>query len=402
MGPSFEPYVLSFAAKVRIPAKADELPQSSPTCHRADIQLLRNLEVIATCLLEECAPSNVLRMPGRPLRGLFPVLLALLLLTAACGGEGSRPRSEGGVAAGKKVKVVTTVAPLTSIAANVAGDLAQVEGVVPEGTNSHTFEPAPSVAEVLSQADLVFINGLSLEEPTRKLAASNLKGGARIVELGTEVLPASEWIYDFSFPKEEGKPNPHLWTDPTYAKKYAEIIRRELAGKDPANAAGYQRNYDAFAALVDEFDREMRTSFATMPKERRKLLTYHDAYAYFARTYDWEVIGAIQVENFEDPSPKEVAALIDQVKATKVPAIFGSEVFPSPVLAQIGKEAGVRYVDVLRDDDLPGKPGDPQHSWVGLMHFDYVTMVEALGGDASALKAFAPRNVAPDQAVYPQ
>jgi ABC-type Zn uptake system ZnuABC Zn-binding protein ZnuA len=342
-------------------------------------------------------------MAGRlPRWGLSAVLLVVAVVGGACAGEDGKTRSEAGVSAGTKVKVVTTVAPITSIAANVAGDLAEVEGVVPEGTNSHTFEPAPSVAEVLSQADLLFINGLSLEEPTKKLAEANLKNGARVVEIGTEILPESEWIYDFSFPKEEGKPNPHLWTDPTFTKKYAEIIRRELAGRDPANAAGYQRNYDAFAALVDEFDGAMRTSFATLPRERRKLLTYHDAYAYFARTYDWEVIGAIQVENFEDPSPKEVAALIDQVKATKVPAIFGSEVFPSPVLAQIGKEAGVKYVDVLRDDDLPGKPGDPEHSWVGLMHFDYVTMVEALGGDASALKSFVPRNVAPDKAVYPQ
>jgi ABC-type Zn uptake system ZnuABC Zn-binding protein ZnuA len=327
----------------------------------------------------------------------------VLFLLGACGGAGGKSnRSESGVATGRKLKVVTTVAPLTSIAANVAGDLADVEGVVPEGTNSHTFEPAPSVAEVLSQADLVFINGLSLEEPTKKLAQANHKEGARIVELGTRVLPEPEWIYDFSFPKEEGKPNPHLWTDPTYARRYAELIARELAGKDPANAAAYQRNNEAFAGEVDQLDEAMRASFATLPRERRKLLTYHDAYAYFARTYDWEVIGAIQVQNFEDPSPREVAALIDQVKATRVPAIFGSEVFPSPVLAQIGKEAGVKYVDVLRDDDLPGKPGDPRHSWVGLMQFDYVTMVEALGGDASELKAFTPRNVAPGKAVYPQ
>ncbi|MGH9021990.1 MAG: metal ABC transporter substrate-binding protein, partial [Acidimicrobiia bacterium] len=296
----------------------------------------------------------------------------------------------------------TTVAPITSIAANVAGDLAEITGVGPEGTNSHTFEPAPSVAEVLSQADLILINGLVLEEPTKELAKANLKDGAKIVELGTEVLPESEWIYDFSFPKEEGKPNPHLWTDPTFAKKYADIIRRELSDRDQGNAAAYQRNYDAFAALIDDFDKAMRTAFATLPKEKRKLLTYHDAYAYFAKTYGWDVIGAIQVESFEDPSPKEVADLIDQVKGAKVPAIFGSEVFPSPVLEQIGKEAGVKYVDVLRDDDLPGKPGGRGHSWVGLMRFDYVTMVEALGGDASALEAFVARDVAPDEADYPQ
>jgi ABC-type Zn uptake system ZnuABC Zn-binding protein ZnuA len=327
------------------------------------------------------------------------------LAAGACGGNGRDAKNTfGGSAApaAGKLKVVTTVAPITSIAATVAGDLADIEGVVPEGTDSHTFEPAPSVAEVLSKADLIFINGLVLEEPTKKLAEANLKNGAKIVEIGTEVLPERDWIYDFSFPKEDGKPNPHLWTDPTYAKKYAEVIRRELTAKDAANAAGYQKNYDAFDALIDEFDAAMRASFATLPKERRKLLTYHDAYAYFAKTYDWQVIGAIQVENFEDPTPKEVAALIRQVKESGVPAIFGSEVFPSPVLAQIGKEANVKYVDVLRDDDLPGEPGGAEHSWIGLMRFDYITMVEALGGDAGPLKAFAARNVAPDRARYPQ
>ena len=335
-----------------------------------------------------------------PRRSLCAAVLALMLVAGACSSDDEGDTQTAG--AKTKLKVVTTVAPITSIAANVAGDLADIEGVVPEGTNSHTFEPAPSVAEMLSKADLILINGLVLEEPTKKLAEANLKTGAKIVEIGTEILPEREWIFDFSFPKEEGKPNPHLWTDPTYAKKYAEVIRRELTARDPRNSAGYQRNSDAFAALVDGFDQAMRTSFATLPKERRKLLTYHDAYAYFAKTYDWQVIGAIQVENFDDPTPREVAGLIQQVEQSKVPAIFGSEVFPSPVLAQIGKEANVKYVDVLRDDDLPGKPGDPEHSWIGLMRFDYVTMTESLGGDASALKSFTVRDVAADNATYPQ
>ena len=338
------------------------------------------------------------------------LLMILAALTAACGGAdddtaapaGTEPQAEDQATSAGRLQVVTTVAPITSIAANVAGDLVDIRGVVPEGTNSHTFEPEPSVAEVLSEADLIFINGLALEEPTKDLAESNLKDGAEIIELGNEVLPESEYIYDFSFPEAGGKPNPHLWTDPTYARRYADIIRRELSEKDPVHAEDFQRHYDAFSARIDEFDAAMRTAFATVPREQRKLLTYHDAYAYFARTYDWTVIGAIQVETFDDPTPREVVDLIEQVKAEKVPAIFGSEVFPSPVLEQIGKEAGVQYVDVLRDDDLPGDPGDAGHSWMGLMRFDYLTMVEALGGDATALRDFTVRNVAEDTAGYPQ
>jgi ABC-type Zn uptake system ZnuABC Zn-binding protein ZnuA len=97
-----------------------------------------------------------------------------------------------------------------------------------------------------------------------------------------------------------------------------------------------------------------------------------------------------------------VADLIGQVEAEGVPAIFGSEVFPSPVLEQIGREAGIRYVDVLRDDDLLGEPGDPEHSWFGLMRANFVTMTDALGGDPTALEALDVRNVAPDLAEYPQ
>jgi ABC-type Zn uptake system ZnuABC Zn-binding protein ZnuA len=330
---------------------------------------------------------------------LVPLTLSALVL-AACGGGGDTKASAS--SDGGRLRVVTTVAPITSIVAQVAGDAADITGIVPEGTNSHTFEPAPSVAEVLSKADVIFVNGLKLEDPTKELAEKNKAKGAKIVELGTTVLPASDYVYDFSFPKSEGKPNPHLWTDPLFAKKYAELARDTLVTADPDHAAAYRKNFDAFAAQVDRFDAAMRTAFATMTPEQRKLLTYHDAYAYFAKDYGWKVIGAIQVDNFEEPSAKEVAGLIDQVRQEKVKAIFGSEVFPSPVLAQIGKETGVTYVDVLRDDDLPGKPGDAEHSWLGLMRFDYQTMVASLGGDASALQAFDITPTAPDSARYPQ
>ncbi|MGH2941699.1 MAG: metal ABC transporter substrate-binding protein [Solirubrobacteraceae bacterium] len=326
------------------------------------------------------------------------VLVALALMAGACGGDDSGDASS----AGDRLRVGTTVAPITSIVANVGGDRVKITGIVPEGTNSHTFEPKPSVAELLSGLDVLYVNGLKLEEPTKELAEQNLGDGAEIVELGTRSIPEREYAYDFSFPRSGGKPNPHLWTDPKYALKYAAIVRDDLSERDPGDAAYFRSNYAKFKTKVDAFDRAMRESFATLPRARRKLLTYHDAYAYFARDYDWDVIGAIQVSDFEDPTPKEVAALIDQVRREKVPAIFGSEVFPSPVLKQIGRETGVKYVDVLRDDDLPGRPGAAEHSWMGLMHFDYVTMTEALGGDASALKAFTPANVAPDTATYPQ
>jgi ABC-type Zn uptake system ZnuABC Zn-binding protein ZnuA len=336
-------------------------------------------------------------------------LFALLVATTGCASTEKSSTGQsigcgfGEIIRGRPLNIATTVAPITSIVANIAGGTGSVvTGVVPEGTNSHTFEPKPSDAATLESSDIIFINGLVLEEPTKDLAMANIKTSANICELGTEVLPESEYIYDFSFPKEGGKPNPHLWTNPPMAKQYAQVVRDVLVRRDPTNAAIYESNFSAFALKVDALDDAIETATATIPEDQRKLLTYHDAYAYFAKNYGFTVIGAIQPSSFDEPTPKEIAGLILQVKNQKVRAIFGSEVFPSTVLEQIGAETEVRYVDVLRDDDLIGEPGDPEHSYLGLMRFDFVTIVEALGGDASALKSLDVRDVVKDEAKYPQ
>ncbi len=316
----------------------------------------------------------------------FSLLAVLALIAASC--SGSSDVTESANEAETSLLVVTTVAPITSIAASIIGDRATIQGIVPEGTNSHTFEPSPSAAEVLSDADVIFINGLQLEEPTKNLALANKQERTPLIELGDQIISPAEYKYDFSFPEDGGKPNPHLWTDPTLVTAYADIILATMLGVDPDGADVYTDNHQRFVSLVADFDVTVAASLDTVPTENRKLVTYHDAYAYFADTYGWTVVGAIQPADFGEPTPSEVVELIEQVRAQDVPAIFGSEVFPSAVLEQIGNETGVRYVDSLRDDDLPGAQGDLEHSWLGLMRFNFITLTEALGGDPSALEAF--------------
>jgi ABC-type Zn uptake system ZnuABC Zn-binding protein ZnuA len=336
---------------------------------------------------------------GTPAAAKAAALVADFVCPASASVAGA---SSTGRPAGDRLQIVTTVAPITSIVANIAGNRSDVHGVIPEGTNSHTYEPKPNVAALMSTADIVFVNGLKLEDPTREIAETNLRKGAEVVELGTLTINPDEYIYDFSFPADGGKPNPHLWTDPPMARCYAAIAASAMQRADPANAGYYAANYASYSARIAELDTLMQRATSTVPTVARKLLTYHDAYAYFAAHYGYRVIGAIQVSDFEEPTPKEVADLINQIRAEKVPAIFGSEVFPSSVLAQIAGESATRYVDVLRDDDLPGAPGEAGHSYLGLMKFDFVTMVSSLGGDASILDPFDTSDVVTDTARYPQ
>ncbi|MDQ3812258.1 MAG: metal ABC transporter substrate-binding protein, partial [Chloroflexota bacterium] len=293
------------------------------------------------------------------------------------------------------LKVVATVAPIADLVRQVAGGRAEVIQLIPDGTDSHSYEPRPSDARLLQQADLIVLNGLHLETPTQRLADANKPPTTPYLFLGESTIGEADWIFDFSFPAVAGDPNPHLWLDPTYARRYAELIAAQLAQLDPDNAGLYQANLASLAARLDQLDRAIFASVATVPEQNRKLLTYHDSWAYFGRRYGLEVIGAIQPSDFSEPSPREVAALIDQVRLYQLPAIFGSEVFPSRVLELIGRETGARYVDSLRDDDLPGPPGAPQHTYLGMMLDNMRVMLGSLGGRTEMFDAIDSSPVRP-------
>jgi zinc/manganese transport system substrate-binding protein len=289
--------------------------------------------------------------------------------------------SAGPAGAADKLKVATSVAPITDIVRHVGGDVIEVTGVIPEGRDSHTYEPAPSDAKILSNADVIIMNGLYLETPIQKLALKVKKPKASMFELGEAAITHDDWQFDFSFPKEKGNPNPHLWVDIAFAGRYAEITRDRLSRIDPVNAQIYAANTTAYLAKLSRLDNAAFACVASIPANNRKLVTYHDSFAYFAPRYGMQVIAAVQPADFAEPAPKDVAAIIDQLKREKVPAIFGSEVFPSPVLEQIAKEAGAKYVTDLRDDELPGEPNTPEHTYVGMMVNNLNEIAGGLGGD---------------------
>jgi len=319
-------------------------------------------------------------------------------LLAACGGGGSKNEQAGGSpsAAGHKLRVVTTVAPLTNIVLNVGGDRIELSGIIPDGVDSHTFEPSPANARQLADADIFIMNGAHLEGTTEKIAQENMRDPSKIYKLADNTYssddPKTGFMYDFSFPRSKGDPNPHLWMDPKNAEHYADLVAKWLGENDPPNAAYYTKNAELFNAVAEKLDAAIRTETETVKPENRKLLTYHDSWAYWAREYGWTVVGAIQPSDFSEPSAKDVADLIDQIKKEHVPAVFGSEVFPSPVTAQIASETGAKYIDKLSDDEPPGKPGAPEHTYMGMLVDDMKIMFAAMGGSTAAFDGIPVTN----------
>ena len=294
-----------------------------------------------------------------------------------------------------KLDVITSVAPITNIVQNIGGDKINLIGLVPEGVNSHTFQLVPSDAIKINDADLVIIDGLNLEADIEKITVNAIakNPSIQLLKLGESAISRDQWVFDFSFPKVKGDPNPHLWLNVQYAITFADLARDKLIEMDPSNAQYYIENSEKYNDLLRQLDKGIQKSIETIPVENRKLLTYHDSWAYFAPRYGMKVIGAIQASDFNDPSPKDVAELIDQVRMEKVPAIFASEVFPTNIVDQIAKEANVTVVETLSDDDLPGKPGDFNHSYVGMMLENMKNMIIPLGGNIDALKEISPKNI---------
>jgi ABC-type Zn uptake system ZnuABC Zn-binding protein ZnuA len=170
---------------------------------------------------------------------------------------------------------------------NIGGERINLVGLVPEGVNSHTFEPVPSDAIKIGNADLIVIDGLNLETSIDNVAKNVIAKNPKVqlVKLADNTVTKDDWIFDFSFPKEKGDPNPHLWLNVEYAMKFANITTDKLIEIDPNNSNYYISNFQRYNEVLEELDEGIKKSVNTIPQENRKLLTYHDSWTYFALRY---------------------------------------------------------------------------------------------------------------------
>lgn len=310
----------------------------------------------------------------------------------------SLPPAGTGPATASTRRVLVSDPANTAIVREIAGDLLVVESIVPPGANGHTYEPVPGDAIKAANADLYIENGMELNTSVTNFVRANYRPGTPEVALA-DVIPKNEVLSTDSAAEiaSHGHAhsfNAHFWTNPAYAILYAQRISAALSQLDPANSDTYSARAGAFVNRLQVLDTAFRAAIDSIPPNNKKLVVYHDSWSYFGRRYGIPIVGAIQPVSFSEPSAAEIRKMIDQIRTEAVPAFFGSEVFPSDVLNAIASETNAKYFSDLSDEELPGEPGSPEHSYEGMMIQNVRMITSALGGNTSVLDGLVPGGAA--------
>lgn len=317
-------------------------------------------------------------------------VLALTLLGLAAvagGGCGGKP-SGGGSGGGRfttsgKLRVVATYSVLGDLVTNVAGDAAEVVTLVGPDGDAHTFDPSPQDGMAVADCAVVFENGVGFETWLDKLHSSSGSKAVRVVVSKGLEFREGECHHG---PKEKHEPghahedDPHVWHDVKNAVHMVAVIRDRLCEIDPSHADNYRANAAAYLAKLEALHTWVEKTVGTLPPDRRKLVTNHDTFGYFADRYGFQVAGtALQSVSTEagDPSAAEFAKLVEAVKAAKVPAIFAENVHNAKLMERLAAEAGVKLAPPLYTDAL-GPPGGGGDTYETMVRHNVITIVAAL------------------------
>lgn len=284
------------------------------------------------------------------------------LLLAACGpGAGASPNGTGGL------RVIATTTVFADIVRNVGGNRVSVDSIIPAGAGPEDYEPKPDDAKKLADADLIVSNGVGLDDFLNGLVDAAGQHAAPRLVLGDGTPPIIV----------NGEPNPHFWLDPVLViDHYLPKIATALTKLDPADAATYEANRAVYASKLAELDTASKAKIETVPLANRKLVTFHDAFPYFARHYGFELIGVILANVGQEPTAADLAALVDTVKAAGVKAVFSEAQFSPDLARTLAEEAGVATVVTTLYNDTVGPP--PVNTYITMMEWNVDEIVKAL------------------------
>lgn len=293
------------------------------------------------------------------MRALALFLYTLLVLTA-------------GVSAAEKIRVSSFSTVLTEIAQKVGGDRVEVTGHVKPGIDPHEYEPKASDIRTVTNADLVLLSAKHLEGYVGKLKeATGTKG--HVVEVGDQ-MPSLKLAVEYGEHAHDSE-DPHWWHSPKNLKIATKVVRDELIKLSPADKAAFTANASAYMQRLEVLDDWVRAKISELPRDKRKLVTNHDAFGYFARDYGFTVMPISGMSKNDQPGSKNVADLIAKIKEAHVKAVFSEDVANPKVIQEVTRETGAKFGGDLLSDGLgTGDAGTVE----GMFRRNVTTIIEAL------------------------
>lgn len=269
--------------------------------------------------------------------------------------------------AADRLNVVASFSILGDFVRNVGGERVSVTTLVGPDGDAHVYVPTPADAKRIGDARLVFVNGLGLEGWLPRLVQS-AGGKATIITATSGIAPL----------KLGSDADPHAWQSVVNAKIYVANIRDALAAVDPADAEAFKSNAEAYLAKLDALDREVRQAVAQIPEDRRKVISTHRAFGYFAAAYGVAFIAPLGVSTESEASARDIAGIITQIRLAKIPAVFLENISDPRLIRQIAAETGARVGGTLYSDSLTGEKGDSP-TYIDMVRHNIRALTSALG-----------------------
>ncbi|XAL99129.1 zinc ABC transporter substrate-binding protein [Phycisphaeraceae bacterium D3-23] len=294
-------------------------------------------------------------------------LLGALVLAGLAGCTQDESAEDG------RITIVATTTMIADAARVIAGDDAEVVGIMRDGEDPHIYRAKPADATAIADADVVLTNGLHLEATLGHIVENKATGVVAH-------LAEQDGITPITGQDGEGAPDPHCWMDVQIFKQYVEGIRDALVEADPDHAEGYRERADAYLAELDALDAWVREQFEAVPEAQRVIITSHDAFNYFGRAYGVEVHGVVGISTEQQASPRDIQRLETLVRERGVKAVFHeTSVVQSlnDLVEQVADSTGIRVGGSLYSDSL-GKPDTDAGTYIGMIRHNTTTMVEAL------------------------
>ena len=268
--------------------------------------------------------------------------------------------------------VVATFSILGDFVKNVGGERAEVATLVKPNADAHVYSPTPNDVRSVAGATAVFVNGLGLEGwMTRLISASGTKASLVVTTRGVNPLKMDDERYG-------GRTvDPHAWQSVANARIYVTNIREGLILADPVNKNYYDANANSYVAKLNALEGEVKEAISKIPADHRKIITTHDAFGYFADAYGMEIISPEGISTDAEPSAKDVAGIVSQIRRQKIPAVFMENINDPRLMQQIALETGARIGGTLYSDALSG-PDGPAGTYIDMMRNNVRELTKAL------------------------